>query len=370
MFRRLLFATAAALGVLPVLVATAALPETSAVLSGSAFIKSIQDADGSYGTTDLGQNVDAVFAVRASGYDPAKDLVGGNGPVQFLNAKVAGVGSPAAAAKAALGARALGMDPKAIAGIDLIARVNQGYDAAKGTYGGDDFSQSVAMLGLACTGNTVPPAAVAALKSTQLAPGGGWGFGGFTDPDTTAIALQALLASGTPKTDSAITKAFAYLKSSQGNDGGWGFDPSESNASSTAYVIQALIALGENPDAAGYERGGVTPVQFLVSQQQPNGSFKGFDAAYATNQALPALAGRTFCNAPDSPVTRTRPAAAATPVPSPSATPVASQTAAPKPPSTGTGERSKSAGGLPAISGIAVLCAGAAALSAGRWRRR
>ena len=181
------FAAAAALGVLPVLVATAALPEPSAVRCGSAFIKSIQDADGSYGTSDLGQNVDAVFAVRAAGYDPAKDLVGGNGPVQFLTAKVAGVASPAAAAKAALGARALGMNPKAIAGIDLIARVNQDYDPAKGTYGGDNFSQSVAMLGLACTGNTVPPAAVAALKSTQLAPGGGWGFGGFTDPDTTCL---------------------------------------------------------------------------------------------------------------------------------------------------------------------------------------
>ena len=98
---------------------------------------------------------EVLVAVRAAGYDPAKDLVGGNGPVQFLTARVTGVASPAAAAKAALGARALGMNPKAIAGTDLLARV---------TFGADVFCppasrvESRCRLGCRETTSTVPDA--------------------------------------------------------------------------------------------------------------------------------------------------------------------------------------------------------------------
>ena len=132
------------------------------------------------------------------------------------------------------------------------------------------------MLGLVCTGNSVPASAATALKATALATGG-WGFGGFADPDTTAIAIQALLASGVAKTDPAVVKALTYLKAGQGEDGGWGFDPTQSNAASTAFVVQAFIALGENPDAAAYQKAGVSPVAYLGSQQLADGSFAGFD---------------------------------------------------------------------------------------------
>lgn len=369
MFRRVVILAAAALAV-PAFAVNAEIPEASALVSGAAYIKSIQNADGAYGTSDLGQNIDAVIAVRAAGYDPAKDLAGGKGPGQFLAAGAAGATSPAAAAKAALGVTALGLDPRAFGGVDLIDRVNDGYDAAKGTYGADDFSQSIAMLGLACTDHVVPPAAATALKSTQMADTGGWGFGGIADPDTTAIAIQALLASGTAKSDPAVVKGLAYLKTSQGNDGGWGFDPSESNASSTAYVIQALIALGENPEAAAYEKSGVNPVEFLVSQQQADGSFKGFDAAYATNQALPALAGRTFCNAPETPITRTRAASSPTPAASPTPRPATPPAVAPKPPSTGTGAGTGDGADPVLYAAIALLLGSASTLAAVRLKRR
>lgn len=365
MVRRVVIIAAAALAV-PAFAVNAAIPETSALVSGAAYIKSIQNAEGAYGTSDLGQNIDAVIAVRAAGYDPAKDVAGGKGPVQFLTARAASATSPAAAAKAVLGVTALGLDPRAFGGVDLIDRVNNGYDAAKGTYGADDFSQSVAMLGLACTDHVVPPAAATALKSTQIADVGGWGFGGIADPDTTAIAIQALVASGTPKSDSSVVKALAYLKTSQGNDGGWGFDPSESNVSSTAYVVQALIALGENPEAAAYEKAGANPVEFLVSQQQADGSFKGFDAAYATNQALPALAGRTFCNAAETPITRTRGTGAPTPTPRPATPP----TVAPKPPSTGTGASQGDGAGPVFYGAVALLLGTASTLAAVQLRRR
>ena len=376
--RRLLLLASSALFALPLFAAGAALPETSSVLAGAAFIKSTQTGNGIYGSDSPGQMADAILAVRAAGYDPAKDTVGGKGPVDFMNATASKAVTPAAAGKAALAAKALSLDPKAVNGTNLIASIEAGFDASTGKYAADDFSQSIAMLGLACTGNSVPAKAADALKATAIADGGGWGFGGTADPDTTAIAVQALLASGVPKTDAAVVAALAHLKATQGNDGGWGFDPTESNASSTAFVLQALIALGENPESATFTKSGATPVSYLVSQQNADGSFQGFDPAFATNQVLPALAGRTFCNAAETPITRLRPVVAVTPTsvpatatptaasPAPGAqTPPGTTTAAPRPPSAGTGGSADGSNqlGLLVFAGLALMSGSLLALT-------
>ncbi|MCC6961444.1 MAG: terpene cyclase/mutase family protein [Dehalococcoidia bacterium] len=322
-----------ALAALPAMFAAAATTESTAVLNGAAYLRTQQKPDGSYSGA-LGQTMDAVFAIRSAGYDPAKETVDGKSPADYLKAQLATEARVPVLAKAALAARALGLDPRATGGVDLIAKTTAAYDSATGAYAGDDFSQSIVMIGLACTGNTVPAGAAAALVKNQIADSGGWGFGGFADPDTTAIAVQALLAAGTAKTDASITKAVAFFHATQGSDGGWGFDPSASNASSTAYVIQALIALGENPSAAGWQKDGVSPIAYLLSQQEADGSFKGFDPVVGTNQALPPLAGRTFCNAADTPITLTRPTPTATPSPT-VATPTATvPTATATPPTT------------------------------------
>ncbi len=368
--RRLFLALAAAAAALPALAASAALPRTEAIEAGAAYIRTTQQADGGYASSP-GQSMDAIFALRAAGYDPAKETAGGTSPSGYLKANAAGAKTAASAAKAALAAKALGLDPKAVNGTDLIAAVSSAYKTETGAYADDDFSQSIAMIGLACTGNPVGAKAADALRGKQVAKDGGWGFAGASDADTTAIAIQALIAAGVPKTDPAVVKALAYLKATQGNDGGWGFDPSESNVSSTAYAVQALIALGEDPSAAAWAKGGVTPIAYLLSQQNADGSFKGFDPAYATNQALPALAGRTFCNAPETAVTRTAPVATpvATSSPSPAATPAVTTPAAPNPPS--TGNSAGASGGrdeLPVLLIAAALLAGGAALAA-RGRR-
>lgn len=324
--RRLLIPFAALIA-LPFVAASAALPETDAVNRGAAYLKSIQLPDGSYGTDSPGQNMDSIFAVRAAGFDPAKDTKDGKSPVDYLLANVAAVDSPGAAAKAALAAKALGLDPRSVGGFDLIAMAESNYDSATGAYAGDDFTQSIVMLGLACTGSSVGEMADEALRETQIDESGGWGFGGFADADTTAIVIQALVAAGVAADDPDVVEALDYLKASQAADGGWGYDPASSNASSTAFAVQALLALGEDPESATYTRGGNTPISYLLSQQQTDGSFAGFDPTYATNQVLPALAGFTFCDAPAAPVTQERP-------PEASPTPMPTQPA-PKPPATG-----------------------------------
>lgn len=372
------FFLAAAAAVASTLLAAAASPNPEVMTHAAAYIQSQQQPDGGYGTAGPGGVADSVFALRAAGFDPGKDVTAGKTPADYLRANAASQDKPAAAAKMALAARALGLDPRATGGVDLVARVAGGYVSTSGRYADDDFGQSIAMLGLACTGNTVGAGAVAALKSTQDADGG-WGFSGVSDPDATAIAVQALLAAGLPRSDPALTRALTFVRSSQGNDGGWGFDPAASNVSSTAYMVQALIALGEQPDSTAYARNGATPLQFLLSQQNDDGSFKGFDALFATNQALPALAGRTFCNAPETPITRVRATSTPTPTASttvppsstpatPSSTASASATTAPAPPRTGSGSATGSHRLELALSGAALLSLGAGAAALRRRR--
>ena len=115
---------------------------------------------------------------------------------------------------------------------DLIAAIEAGYDDATGRFAADDFGQSLAILGLACTGFDAPAGALEALLERQL-DDGGWGFEGASDPDTSAIALQAVIAAGTTTSDSAVAAAIAYFRAAQASDGGWGFTPDESNTSST-----------------------------------------------------------------------------------------------------------------------------------------
>lgn len=343
---------------LPLIFASAALPETGAAGRGADYIRTTQLPDGGFGGFGAGQSMDAVFAVRAAGVDPNSLLKDGKSPADFLKANAAAATKPAEAAKAALAARALGIDPRSVAGTDLIAKINAGYAAATGLFAADDFGQSIALIGLACTGNSVPSSAILALRKTQI-DDGGWGFQGASDPDTTGIALQALVAAGAPKSDAAVAKAVAYFKSTQGKDGGWGFDPNESNASSTAFAVQGLLAAGENVETAAYTKAGVNPVAYLISQQNADGSFKGFDPALATNQVVPALAGRTFCDAPATAIRPAGPAAAVTPA----------RPTAPLPPNTGTGRESDRSA-LFVIGAIVLLvtAAGSATLAARKSR--
>lgn len=317
--RRLLLILAGA-ALLPAVAFAASLPQSQAVTSAASNLASLEQPGGGFGKTSIGSNADAIVAIRAAGYDPAK-LVASDGstPADYVTANASVAMKDTNAAKLVLAAVAVGLDPSAVAGTNLTAAIADGLDATTGRYAADDFSQSIAMLGLACTDNPVPASAVAALESTQVQADGGWGYQDASDPDTTAIAVQALIASGTPATDPAVQAAIGYFKANQMDDGGWGYPPT-SNVNSTAYVVQALIAAGEDP--ASYVKDGADPVSYLVSRQQADGSFPGASAELATEQVLPALAGRTYCNAASTTISQqgTPPVESVTPTPTTTAT--------------------------------------------------
>jgi len=170
-------------------------------------------------------------------------------------------------------------------------------------YAPDSGFNAWGILGTLALSQTVPPSAVEALAAQQQ-PNGGWewqpGFG--TDTNTTAVALQTLVAAGYPVTSTEVVSGLAFLKSAQVAGGGFLYDPATpengADANSTAYVLMALSAAGEDPGSEQWSVDGSTAVDFLRSLQLPDGSLEWQAGTgpnlLATAQAATALLGKSY----------------------------------------------------------------------------
>lgn len=150
---------------------------------------------------------------------------------------------------------AQGIDPKAFGGFDLVATLT-GLEQPNGRFSdvskyGDNsntFGQSFALIGLKRAGEPVSPQSTAFLVSRQCGDGGfdlDPNDGGCTsDPDATAMAVQALLAVGGSGAEAG--KGLDYLTKKQGADGGvgGGGPNTGANANSTGLAGQAFVAGG------------------------------------------------------------------------------------------------------------------------------
>jgi len=169
-----------------------------------------------------------------------------------------------------------------------------------GAYSTQSGVNAWAIIGAVALSETVPASAVDFLAA-QLQPAGGWEWapGWGVDTNATALAVQALIAAGRSISSSEVISGLAYLDSVQNADGGFpyaGGDNPVSDVNSTAYVLQALIAAGENPRAARWTAANGTPFDYLASMQLGDGSFEWQPGSganqLATQQAIPALLGR------------------------------------------------------------------------------
>jgi hypothetical protein len=127
---------------------------------------------------------------------------------------------------------------------------------------------------------------------------GGYGYAGRgsgSDADDTGAVLEAFGARPGAAVARARRRAVAWLRRDQDRDGGFPAAPGAgSNAQSTAWAIQGLIAAGIPP--ASLHRNGHTPSGYLVSLMAPSGAVRySRDAAptpvWVTAEALAALAG-------------------------------------------------------------------------------
>jgi hypothetical protein len=161
-----------------------------------------------------------------------------------------------------------------------------------------------AILGTLALGEPAPAGSIAYLVELAL-PEGGWEWspGWGRDTNSTALAIQALVAAGEPLSVTEVSSGLAYLKTAQLESGGFSYDPAAdfgnlADANSTAYVLQALAATGADPHAEEWLVGGVGPVDFLLALQDAQGGIAWQAGQPAnlgsTQQAIPALLGQPY----------------------------------------------------------------------------
>ena len=238
--------------------------------------------------SDVGASADATIALAAAGLPVDK-------PVAYLNEQVRTNSKLNAGqiAKIALAVHAAGLDPRTFAGQDLTQRMLAAYKADTGVIGDSVFTHALAMLALARSGAAVPAKATATLEALQ-SPQGGWAFAGGekADVDTTALAVQALIAAGRPSNSGPAGRGIGYLHSLQNADGGFPYQvPSEygteSNVNSTALVAQMIVAAGDQPESWAASHG--NPLSYLVRMANASGAL-GFQSSFADDNVL-ATAG-------------------------------------------------------------------------------
>jgi energy-coupling factor transport system substrate-specific component len=167
---------------------------------------------------------------------------------------------------------------------------------------------------------------------------GGFNFSGRGAPsgiDDTAAALEALGSAGR-RTAAVTRRAADWLAAQQGADGGFPLLPgAASNAQSTAWAVQGLLAAGRDP--AKVRRGGSRdPLAYLRSLTTSSGEVRYSRTSrqtpvWVTAYAVMALARKPL---PLAPVARARRAVAAVAAPTAPGPPAATPTSAPAPAAT------------------------------------
>jgi hypothetical protein len=273
--------------------------EAAAATAALEWLAAQQEVDGGYGS--MGGAVESLFALGANDL-AARDWQHASATrsleqysrfnqARFARSDVAAPGKLAVALASADACLSRGT-----------VRPSATFDEATAAYAPSSGGHAWGILGTLASSEALPPGAVETLLAAQDA-GGGWewqpGFG--PDSNTTSLAVQALAAAGEPLTSTAIISGLAYLRSTQQPDGGFAYDAvsgTGSDANSTSYAIQGLVAAGEDPAGAAWSVEGATPVDFLLSLQTEDGALEwqpGSGAnAFATQQAVAALLRRPF----------------------------------------------------------------------------
>ena len=283
-----------------------------AVRDALVWLRSRQQPDGGFapvgGVSDLDFTLDAVFAIAAAGQlNAAWRHPAGQTPLDYLAEHVA---TPRldALARLIIAVVALGGDPRDFGGVDLLARLQARRDPDTGGYSPRPAEHAWALLALASVHQAPASKSLAFLVELQTAEGG-WRPIAEASPDTvtTVLALQALAQ--TSGYAEARDKGLTWLRARQLPDGGFGAyrEAMVTSARATAAAIQALQALGEQPDSAAWSRHIFDPVisalptwtppRALLRLQVADGSFRAQpdfaeSDAFATVQAIPALLGK------------------------------------------------------------------------------
>jgi energy-coupling factor transport system substrate-specific component len=288
----------------PLALAAAGPLAAPALRHGVIYLTRTQNTDGGFGGS-AGQPSNelytswAVLGLAAAGRDPRTLQRDGHSPISYMLAAAGTLQGPGDLERTILALGAAHVAPPA-----SMLRTLRAAQVADGSFGDLVNQTAFAILALRAAGT--PPASPSVARARawlarQQNPDGGFNFagrGGGSGIDDTAGALQGLVAGGASR-KGAVARAATYIAAEQNADGGFPLTPrGPSNAQSTAWAIQGLVAAGRSP-ARTRRHGSSSPLAYLAGLSVSDGSVRYSATAtqtpvWVTAQALTGLAQRAF----------------------------------------------------------------------------
>jgi energy-coupling factor transport system substrate-specific component len=273
---------------------TAAVAFAALVLAGSAagparaadpslrYLARAQNADGGFGGAP-GQPSNqlltgwAVIGLEAARRSPLDLRRAGKSPIDYTRAHLAQLKDTGELERTILALEGAGVDSTRFGGRNLVAELLR-HRRADGSFERQSNWTAFGVLALRAAGRAAKSAVVkgsAAWLARQQNDDGGFSFatrGGGSFVDETGAALQGLAAAGRRR-GAVVTRSLIYLRKAQNEDGGFGQSEGyRSNAQSTAWAIQGIVAARKDPARLG--RKGRSPLAFLASLRTSDGSYR------------------------------------------------------------------------------------------------
>lgn len=270
-----------------------------AARSPLAYLLGAQNRDGGYGEA-RGKPSSALYAgwaalaLVADRRNPAHVARDGHSLLAYIKATVAH--DPGSLERTILVAGACGVSASDFGGHNLLAALKRDI-RRNGSVSGRVDDTTFGVLALRAAGVT-PPARMLRWLVQQQDADGGFSYakrGDLADVDDTGAALEALARTH----PSARHRAVAYIRAAQNRDGGFPVQPGDSsNAQSTAWAVQGLIAAGVNPNHVR-THGSRSPLRYLRSLITRNGAIdyaRGVSVTpvWVTAEAIVALDRKPF----------------------------------------------------------------------------
>jgi energy-coupling factor transport system substrate-specific component len=286
------------------------------------YLERAQNRDGGFGGAPGQRSSElysawAAMGLAAAGHDPLGVTRAGRSVLDSIRAEASTLEDAGDEERTILALYACGVSTHAFPGGDPLAKLLPAR-ASNGSFGGLVDTTTFAIFALRAAGRPASDPLVRAAGRwlvSQQGSDGGFSFatrGANEDVDDTASALQGVIDAG-GRGSPAVRRAVAFLRHAQNLDGGYAQQVGgASNAQSTAWAVQGLIAAGQNAGAIT-RGGGRSPLAYLESLVAPDGSVRysrtsAQTPVWVTAQALIALAGKPFPIAAAPKQVRARPA--------------------------------------------------------------
>jgi len=187
-------------------------------------------------------------------------------------------------------------NPRNFSGLNFIEKIKSFFDGTQIFSLNNPYDDIFGILALIAAGEDKNSEIIQSISNyikNEVRDDRGWG-----NVDSTSASIMALIAAGEDKNSEIIENAISFLKTKQVNNGGFEFRGT-TNAGTTAWAIQAIVAAGKNPSSIYWINNGSSPIDYLLSLQQDDGSFnwsenQRINPVWMTAYVIPALIGKPY----------------------------------------------------------------------------